>query len=78
MAVCENSLNYTLGKLRTNLDLMEEYHQGVYLGFEGLHKPAGEVYSIWTKPKLEYDVSGWAMGSGTSCRAQGGRCRRCW
>ncbi len=80
LAVCENSLDFTLGKLRTNLDLMEQYHQGVYLGFGGLHKPAGEVYSIWTKPKLEYDVSGWAWGStpGALPAGLGGRCWRCW
>ncbi|GLI60701.1 hypothetical protein VaNZ11_002794 [Volvox africanus] len=58
VSVCGNSLNYTLGKMRTNIALMEEYHQGVYMGFE-THKVARleqHVYSLWTKHGFDYHV----------------------
>ncbi|GIL50772.1 hypothetical protein Vafri_6912 [Volvox africanus] len=58
VSVCANSLNYTLGKLKTNIALMEEYHQGVYMGFE-THKVARleqNVYDIWTQHGFDYHV----------------------
>ncbi|GIM04910.1 hypothetical protein Vretimale_9369 [Volvox reticuliferus] len=58
VSVCANSLNYTLGKMKINIALMEQYHQGVYLGFE-TNKVARldqNVYDIWTKHSFGYHV----------------------
>ncbi|KAG2494774.1 hypothetical protein HYH03_007018 [Edaphochlamys debaryana] len=58
VSVCANPLNYTLARLHTNIQLMEEYHQAVYLGLSqtATVKPKSEVYDIYTKPHLNYHI----------------------
>ncbi|GLC68270.1 hypothetical protein PLESTF_000670100 [Pleodorina starrii] len=57
-SVCANTLNFTLTKLQTNIHLMEEYHHGVYLGFDTskVARLQTDVYDIWTQHALEYHV----------------------
>ncbi|KAG2443202.1 hypothetical protein HYH02_009279 [Chlamydomonas schloesseri] len=56
VSVCANSLNFTLEKLRTNIDLMEEHHHFVYLGDSAktTTKLMPEVYEVWTREKTSY------------------------
>ncbi|GLC73343.1 hypothetical protein PLESTF_001365300 [Pleodorina starrii] len=56
VSVCANSLNFTLHKLRENVDLMEKHHQYVYLGDSrtSVVKLMPEVYDIWTSQQLEF------------------------
>lgn len=64
-------MDQTVDKLRTNVLLMEEYHQDVFLGFQKLTKPADNVYNLWTKHTLNYTV-----GHSRSYRPQWGHIRR--
>ncbi|KAG2443203.1 hypothetical protein HYH02_009280 [Chlamydomonas schloesseri] len=56
VSVCSNSLNYTLGKLRENIDYMEKHHHFVYLGEskDKVVKLMPEVFDIWTGRDVEY------------------------
>ncbi|EFJ48000.1 hypothetical protein VOLCADRAFT_91579 [Volvox carteri f. nagariensis] len=58
VAGCAYSLQTSLNKLQTNALLMEQYHQGVYLGFDGkkTSEPEWNVYNIWTRPLVDYQV----------------------
>ncbi|GLI61938.1 hypothetical protein VaNZ11_004468 [Volvox africanus] len=56
VSVCANSLNFTMNKLRENVNLMESHHQYVFLGDSRttVMKLMPEVYDIWTSQQLEY------------------------
>nr|ACF39778.1 PAS domain sensory protein FXL1 [Chlamydomonas reinhardtii] len=56
VSVCANSLNFTLEKLRTNINLMEEHHHFVYLGDSAKTtvKLMPGVYEVWTRDKAPY------------------------
>ncbi|PNW79942.1 hypothetical protein CHLRE_08g373200v5 [Chlamydomonas reinhardtii] len=58
VSVCADSMNHTVTRMVTNLLLMEEYHQHVYLGGSDSTtvKLSPEVYNVWTKPQLVYQV----------------------
>ncbi|KAG2486663.1 hypothetical protein HYH03_014719 [Edaphochlamys debaryana] len=58
VSVCANSMNFTMGKLMTNVQLMEEYHQNVYLGLSSSTtvRPKAAVYGIYTEPRLSYHI----------------------
>ncbi|KAG2493141.1 hypothetical protein HYH03_008565 [Edaphochlamys debaryana] len=58
VSACANPLSFVLGKLETNIKLMEEYHQAVYLGLSTSTtvRPEAEVYNIYTKPELDYHI----------------------
>ncbi|GFR46145.1 hypothetical protein Agub_g7671, partial [Astrephomene gubernaculifera] len=58
VSICSRNLNYTMSRLQLNIGLMEEYHQGVYLGLDtsSVTPPAAEVYKIWTTPTVDYQV----------------------
>ncbi|EFJ47903.1 hypothetical protein VOLCADRAFT_104960 [Volvox carteri f. nagariensis] len=65
VSVCANSLSFTLDKLKTNIARMEEYHQGVYLGFDknNVDRLSQNVYDVWTKHGLEYHAGAWQLGN---------------
>ncbi|GIL75466.1 hypothetical protein Vretifemale_5250, partial [Volvox reticuliferus] len=56
VSVCANSLNFTMNKLRENVNLMEKHHQYVFFGDSrnSIMKLMPEVYDIWTSHQLEY------------------------
>ncbi len=59
VTVCSDGMDVILGRLRTNLVVMEEFHQGVYLGFDKLTRPAIDVYNVWTQHAINYTVGAW-------------------
>ncbi|KAG2443480.1 hypothetical protein HXX76_001833 [Chlamydomonas incerta] len=56
VSVCANSLEFTLEKLRTNINLMEEHHHFVYLGDSAKTtvKLMPDVYEVWTREQAPY------------------------
>ncbi|KAG2423934.1 hypothetical protein HXX76_014875 [Chlamydomonas incerta] len=50
VSVCANNLNYTIGKLKENIALMEQHHQYVYMGDNAKDtvQLMDDVYHIWT------------------------------
>ncbi|KAG2443224.1 hypothetical protein HYH02_009297 [Chlamydomonas schloesseri] len=56
VSVCANSLNFTLGKLKENIALMESHHQFVYLGDkkDTTVRLMPVVYDIWTSEKKPF------------------------
>ncbi|KAG2434419.1 hypothetical protein HYH02_012249 [Chlamydomonas schloesseri] len=50
VSVCANSLNYTVGKLKENIALMEQHHQYVYMGDNAASTVMlmDDVHNIWT------------------------------
>ncbi|KAG2482499.1 hypothetical protein HYH03_018574 [Edaphochlamys debaryana] len=58
VSVCSNPLSFTMEKLYTNIALMEQYHQSVYLGLSetATAKPEETVYNLYTQPRLKYSV----------------------
>ncbi|KAG2443479.1 hypothetical protein HXX76_001832 [Chlamydomonas incerta] len=56
VSVCSNTLNFTLEKLRENIDYMEKHHHFVYLGEskDKVVKLMPEVFDIWTGRDVEY------------------------
>ncbi|KAG2482503.1 hypothetical protein HYH03_018578 [Edaphochlamys debaryana] len=58
VSVCSNPLSFTMEKLYTNIALMEQYHQSVYLGLSETTtaKPEETVYNLYTQPRLKYSV----------------------
>ncbi|KAG2486667.1 hypothetical protein HYH03_014722 [Edaphochlamys debaryana] len=58
VSACGNSLDYNMGKLVTNIQLQEQYHQAVYLGLQEtkVTRPELEVYDIWTNVPLDYSI----------------------
>lgn len=55
-AVCHDTMDQTVDLLRSSLVVMEDFHQGVYLGFDKLSKPDDDVYGVWTKHSVNYTV----------------------
>ncbi|KAG2443454.1 hypothetical protein HXX76_001811 [Chlamydomonas incerta] len=56
VSVCANSLNFTLGKLKENIALMESHHHFVYLGEKKTTtvRLMPTVYDIWTTEKKPF------------------------
>ncbi len=69
-------MDQTVDRLRASLVVMEDFHQGVYLGFGKLNKPDDDVYSVWTQHSVNYTVGAfkYALPEGVSAYCT----FRCW
>ncbi|KAG2445381.1 hypothetical protein HXX76_000003 [Chlamydomonas incerta] len=58
VSICADSMSRTVARMAANLLLMEQHHQHVYLGGSAGTplRQSHEVYDIWTKPQLVYQI----------------------